>query len=68
MALGGGEDYQLLFAAPEKIVAGVREASSYPVTVIGEIRAKNPGEIRVIGPGGKSYRPQRTGWDHFKSR
>lgn len=68
MALGGGEDYQLLFAAPEKIVAGVRAASPYPVTVIGEIRAESPGEIRVIGPGGKSYRPQRTGWDHFKSR
>jgi thiamine-monophosphate kinase len=66
MALSGGEDYQLLFSAGPKIVEEVRQASSYPVTVIGEIAGVNIGQIVLIDKEGKRFRPEKTGWDHFK--
>jgi thiamine-monophosphate kinase len=68
LALAGGEDYQLLFTARPENVRRVKDAARYPVTVIGEICAANPGEIKVVDGQGLSYRAQRLGWDHFKSR
>ncbi len=68
MALSGGEDYQLLFTAPREILGEVKERSSYPVSLIGEITAENSGEVVVVGEEGKRVRPQKRGWDHFKSQ
>jgi thiamine-monophosphate kinase len=67
MALSGGEDYQLLFTGEKEIIESVGRVSSYPVTIIGEITAKNAGRITIIGEEGKRVRPQKTGWDHFKT-
>jgi thiamine-monophosphate kinase len=68
MALSGGEDYQLLFTAPPEIMEKVIPASRYPVTVIGETMAENPGQILIEDNFGRRLAPQKTGWDHFKRR
>jgi thiamine-monophosphate kinase len=67
MALSGGEDYQLLFTAKAAVIERVRKASSYPITVIGEIVAENVGKITVVNEEGKRLHPKMMGWDHFKS-
>jgi thiamine-monophosphate kinase len=66
MALSGGEDYQLLFTAEKAVIESVRRVSSYPVTVIGEITAKNAGRVAIVDEQAKRVQPQKTGWDHFK--
>jgi thiamine-monophosphate kinase len=68
MALSGGEDYQLLFTASPVVFERVRKALVYPVTVIGEITAKNAGKVIVLDERGKKYTPEVGGWDHFKVR
>ncbi len=60
-ALHGGEDYELLFTAPQskripKAIAGI------PATCIGIIVEGKPGSIRFCG---KRLRPQ--GFDHFSA-
>ncbi len=66
MGLEGGEDYELLFAAPPDIMDRVNQALTCPVTVIGEITAEGPGEVRPVTRQGKPFRLAATGWDHFK--
>ena len=66
MALSGGEDYQLLFSAQAEIIQRVRDVSAYPITIIGEIAAENPGQVIAVDNGGKRFLPRKSGWDHFK--
>jgi thiamine-monophosphate kinase len=68
MALSGGEDYQLLFTARPEVIKAIRQSSSYPVTVIGEITAENAGDVILINEEGKRIRPKVKGWDHFKGK
>ena len=64
LALGGGEDFELLFTAPEAAVERLREAvGSAGMTVVGEVRPATEG-LRLLGDGGKRLEPQ--GWDHFR--
>jgi thiamine-monophosphate kinase len=65
LALTGGEDYELLFTAPERILSKVRKAIDCPVTVVGEITAENPGKVTLVDGAGKPFRLNKTGWDHF---
>lgn len=66
LALSGGEDYQLLFTASRAVMETVQKACSYPVTIIGEIQAGNPGRVLIIDNSGKIVSPAAAGWDHFK--
>jgi thiamine-monophosphate kinase len=60
IAATGGEDYELLIAAPEEIVEALAAESEVPVTVIGEITEEGVIFLRDGKPvGGLS------GWDHF---
>lgn len=68
LALSGGEDYQLLFTAPSAVIEQVKQVSSYPVTVIGEIISENIGRIVLADAEGTHAVPEETGWDHFKNR
>ena len=67
-ALGGGEDYELLFTArPEAvdaIVAAVRQATGTPVSVIGEILPAAEGR-RLVLPDGREGELAARGWTHF---
>jgi len=69
LALGGGEDYELLVALPgeafEPARALLAERFGTPLTDIGELRA---GEgIVAIDPDGAERPLAPTGWDHFAS-
>jgi thiamine-monophosphate kinase len=62
-ALSGGEDYELLFTAPQKVVASVKKSLNCPVTVIGEIVAGKG--VKVFDENGKKLTLKDIGWDHF---
>ncbi len=65
LALSGGEDYELLFTAPERVISSVRESTSCPVTVIGEITAAKPGEVIIVDENGNTVSLESSGWRHF---
>lgn len=64
MALGGGEDYELLFTADAEKIEGAKAALSCPVTVIGEIVADDKAGISIFR-NGRPYQAKATGWQHF---
>lgn len=68
LALSGGEDYELLFTAPSKVIEKVKRAVSCPVTVVGEITGEMPGQVTLVDAAGNSVPVQQGGWDHFKSK
>ncbi len=60
LAATGGEDYELLVAAPEEVVKSLAAESEVPVTVIGETM----GEGVVFVRDGEPV-DALSGWDHF---
>ena len=64
LALAGGEDYELVFAAPSKTVANAQDALDTPVTVVGRV-VEGEG-VEVVGA--TATRAVNGGWDHFRSR
>ncbi len=60
MAATGGEDYELLVAAPEKVVEALVKESETPITVIGGM----VGEEVVFVRSDESVE-NLAGWDHF---
>jgi thiamine-monophosphate kinase len=65
LALDGGEDYELLFAAPPSVrmprsLAGVR------ITRIGHLTRGNA--ITLIDAGGRQHALEPGGWEHFAKR
>lgn len=67
-ALGGGEDYELLFTVPREkagVVRRVGERLGCPLTKIGYLVEK-PG-VRVLAAGGKRLSIPRLGFDHFRT-
>ncbi|MDM7998451.1 MAG: thiamine-phosphate kinase [Dehalococcoidia bacterium] len=66
LALTGGEDYELLFTASQRVMEEVRAAlgAECPVTVIGEI-THGTGVV-LLGEDGKPYHIDGPGWDHFR--
>jgi len=67
LALGGGEDYELLFTASGEVIDKVKVELSCPVTVIGEILAGEPGSIVMVDAHGAPVRPGKGGWEHFNA-
>jgi len=64
-ALNGGEDYELLFTAPARIIQRVKKNLDCPVTVIGEITGENPGKVILADKTGNLVNLKRKGWDAF---
>ena len=68
-ALGGGEDYELLFTASpdkaEELAALVHRETGTPVTAIGEIVPAEEG-IKVVRESGEVLSLERGGWNHFQ--
>jgi thiamine-monophosphate kinase len=66
LALTGGEDYELLFTAGERVMEEARAAfvADCPVTVIGEITGGV--SVVLLGEDGKPYHIDGPGWDHFR--
>jgi thiamine-monophosphate kinase len=65
MALGGGEDYELLFTGSAGTIDKIKNEMQYPVTAIGEIMAGEPGKISLLDARGKPVKINSTGWRHF---
>jgi len=65
LALAGGEDYELLFTADEETLAEVTEATSCPITVIGDIVPGKKGEIALVDGRGNPVSIPEKGWEHF---
>lgn len=66
LALTGGEDYELLFAAPERVALDVVAAVAVPVTIVGEIVDSSRG-IVVADECGRTIQTEAGGWDHFQA-
>jgi thiamine-monophosphate kinase len=67
-SLNGGEDYELLFAAPASIRMP-RQLAGIPITRIGRFtrkRAKHP-LMTLIEPNGTRATLEPHGWEHFSS-
>ncbi len=60
LAVTGGEDYELLIAAPEKVVEALVAESGVTLTVIGEVTEEGVVFLRDGVPVEKL-----SGWDHF---
>jgi thiamine-monophosphate kinase len=60
LAATGGEDYELLVAAPEEVVEVLGSESGVPITVIGEVTVEGVTFLR----GGVPVE-RLSGWDHF---
>ncbi len=71
LALHSGEDYELLFTAPEKNFGRIRsEINGYcgvPVTKIGEIISKKSGYLQIHHDG-REENLHPSGWDHFAGK
>jgi thiamine-monophosphate kinase len=68
-AAGGGEDYQLLFAAPQDRLdraLGELAAAGVGAARIGTLHDE-PGRVRLVDPSGADVALDRPGWDHFAS-
>lgn len=67
LALGGGEDYELAFTAPELIVNSLPSEVRNQISVIGAVTSDNQdaGSVRVLDKDGGNYEPVRKGWDHL---
>ena len=65
LALGGGEDYELLFTAPADTMDRVAPVLDVPVSVIGDIVEGLP-RVEVLAPDGRAMTVEQGGWDHFR--
>ena len=64
LALGGGEDYELVFAGEPAAVQRAVEAIDGAV-VIGEITNDTSGRVRVLDASGDELTISNTGWEHL---
>ena len=64
-AIGGGEDYELLFTVPpEKANYVIQALAPTKATIIGEVVASAEGRTLVL-PDGTEKALEPAGWDHF---
>jgi thiamine-monophosphate kinase len=66
LACSGGEDYQLLLAAPPEVIEGVRAKADVPIAVIGEMVADRQQRVRLLDEDGRELALPETGWDHLR--
>ena len=65
LALGGGEDFELLLTGNRDALMAL-DTPGVPVTLIGRIVAEHPGEVIAWTEDGATYEPPRRGWDQTK--
>jgi thiamine-monophosphate kinase len=65
LALHGGEDYELLFTVPRKLVGRLpKNAGGVPLAVIGEIKREE--KVVLVDAGGQIAPLKPLGWDPFR--
>jgi len=65
LALAGGEDYELVYAAPEDVMERTL-ARIHNATVIGRVVSGPIGKVMVQDRKGDRFRDLEQGWDHFR--
>jgi len=67
LALGGGEDYELAFTAPETVIDSLPIATRNQISIVGRVTDEETpdGKVNVIDENGDTYEPIRRGWDHL---
>lgn len=65
LALGGGEDFELLLAGDRDALTAL-ETDDLPVTLIGRVVAEHPGEVIAWAEDGSRYEPPSRGWDQTR--
>lgn len=68
LALTGGDDYELLFSAPESArgaLADLARDSGVPITEVGRLIEGTAGAVTVLDGQGGLLLLSRQGWDHF---
>ena len=65
LALNGGEDYKLLFAAPHSVMELVMPQLPEGASIIGDIIGGKPGRVVIVDSSGTETVATRQGWDHF---
>ena len=68
LALGGGEDYELIVVAPEHVFLRLDESGACKLHVIGRISDRPPAlqpAVRARGVDGTAIPVAHLGWDHF---
>ena len=65
LALTGGEDYELLFTAPPRVMRGVTALPDVAVSVIGDVVSEAAG-VTVLDQNGRAVEVGQHGWDHFR--
>ena len=64
-ALGGGEDYELAFTGPGRVVNHL--LTELPSgAVIGEVTASTPGDVTVLADDGSALDVGNGGWEHLR--
>ncbi|MBM3956543.1 MAG: thiamine-monophosphate kinase [Gemmatimonadetes bacterium] len=69
-ALSGGEDYELLFAAPPALMSAALHRLEMPATVVGHVAPAAdgpPGRITVLDEHGREVALPSGGWDHLRA-
>ena len=66
LALGGGEDYELLFAGPPKLVEDVLSALSSGGAVVGRIVEDASSQVVVLDEHSRPLDAASYGWDHLR--
>ena len=66
LALGGGEDYLLLFTAQTEVMARVIPQLAEGAAVVGELLEGEPGRVWVVESDGSERPASGAGWDHFR--
>jgi len=68
LALTGGDDYELLFTAPEEARPALRALANetgVPITEIGRLAEGDAGTVGAIGADGQPIDLPVRGWEHF---
>ncbi len=72
LALGGGEDYELLVAGPADLIRAadstLAQAGAVRLAVVGRLVPDTPGQVTVVDRDGVAIAPERASWDHFARR
>ena len=66
LACVGGEDYQLVFIAPQETMRLLRASAQVRITVIGEMDEHPEQRPRLMDESGKELKLPGAGWDHLR--
>ncbi|MBI3976874.1 MAG: thiamine-phosphate kinase [Chloroflexi bacterium] len=64
LALTGGEDFELVIAAPPARIRAAQRSMATPLTIIGRIE-EGSGHVRVVDDRGQPITLRQRGWVHF---